>query len=130
MRAQNSLQLNNGPPQLVTIGTNSGPVAAAIGKSDSANSIISPQDTNLMSPPPHATDSGGSGSSPLPPPSAPPIPSPSSISPFAVAGSSAGNGKHLNKSISGDDSTNRSALLDSICNFNKSGLKKINVDGK
>ncbi|XP_055626068.1 PX domain-containing protein kinase-like protein isoform X2 [Toxorhynchites rutilus septentrionalis] len=101
MRAQNSLQLNNGPPQVVAINTSSGPTGAVIGKSDSANSIISPQEANLMSPPPHATDSGGSGSSPLPPPSAPPFPSPSSISPFELtaAGSSTGNATGLNSGL-------------------------------
>lgn len=46
--------------------------------------------------------------------------------PTQAPGSSA-TGKQLAKSISGDEPTtgNRSALLQSICNFNKSGLKKV-----
>lgn len=133
LRAQNSLQLNNGPPQMVTVSASSGSAGAVMVKSDSANSIVSPHDAALMSPPPYATDSGGSASSPLPPPSAPPIPPPSSLPLFEQATASglgsSSNGRHLVKSISGDDhsSSNRSALLESICNFNKSGLKKINI---
>lgn len=130
LRAQNSLQLNNGPPTAtVTISTSSGSAGAVMIKSDSANSITSPHDAALMSPPPHgATDSGGSGSSPLrqPPPSAPPIPPPNTLALFEAAGR-----PPLNKSISGDDgycSTTRNALLDSICNFNKSGLKKVSSE--
>ncbi|XP_052894651.1 PX domain-containing protein kinase-like protein isoform X2 [Anopheles moucheti] len=132
LRAQNSLQLNNGPPTTASSGMTAtvhlSSSTGGIVKSDSANSITSPQEA-LMSPPPHATDSGGS-CSPQPPPSAPPIPGPPSSLPLFPpdAGSSSGPGK-LAKSISGDDSTggsgNRSALLQSICNFNKSGLKKI-----
>lgn len=130
LRAQNSLQLNNGPPTAtVTISTSSGSAGAVMIKSDSANSITSPHDAALMSPPPHgATDSGGSGSPPLrqPPPSAPPIPPPNTLALFEAAGR-----PPLNKSISGDDgycSTTRNALLDSICNFNKSGLKKVSSE--
>uniref|UniRef100_A0A182YIG3 PX domain-containing protein kinase-like protein n=2 Tax=Anopheles stephensi TaxID=30069 RepID=A0A182YIG3_ANOST len=135
LRAQNSLQLNNGPPMTgpsgmaATVHLSSS--TGGIVKSDSANSITSPQEA-LMSPPPHATDSGGS-TSPQPPPSAPPIPGPPSSLPLfpvpadsGASGGASASGK-LAKSISGDESTtgNRSALLQSICNFNKSGLKKI-----
>uniref|UniRef100_A0A182JBX1 PX domain-containing protein kinase-like protein n=1 Tax=Anopheles atroparvus TaxID=41427 RepID=A0A182JBX1_ANOAO len=151
LRAQNSLQLNNGPPSLGASGSGasgngggSGGMAATlhlssstggIVKSSSANSITSPQEA-LMSPPPHAMDSGGS-TSPQPPPSAPPIPAPVPSLPAFQSNATAGTapastsstGK-LVRSVSGDDTTggsggNRSALLDSICNFNKGGLKKI-----
>uniref|UniRef100_A0A8D8C7M4 PX domain-containing protein kinase-like protein n=1 Tax=Culex pipiens TaxID=7175 RepID=A0A8D8C7M4_CULPI len=154
LRAQNSLQLNNGPPTTVTVSASSGSAGAVMFKSDSANSITSPQDAALMSPPPHgAPDSGGSGSSPLrqPPPSAPPIPPPNTLALFdqALQAAASGGGvrggspnqqhlkaagrPQLNKSISGDDgycSTTRNALLDSICNFNKSGLKKVSSSEK
>ncbi|XP_058121411.1 PX domain-containing protein kinase-like protein [Anopheles ziemanni] len=145
LRAQNSLQLNNGPPLTGPSGSgssggNGGGMASTVHlssstggivKSNSANSITSPQEA-LMSPPPHATDSGGS-TSPQPPPSAPPVPAPPASLPLSfpanATSSSATTGK-LARSISGDDTGgnegNRSALLDSICNFNKSGLKKIN----
>ncbi|XP_035907002.1 PX domain-containing protein kinase-like protein isoform X2 [Anopheles stephensi] len=95
LRAQNSLQLNNGPPMTgpsgmaATVHLSSS--TGGIVKSDSANSITSPQEA-LMSPPPHATDSGGS-TSPQPPPSAPPIPGPPSSLPlFPVPADSGASG--------------------------------------
>ncbi|XP_058834770.1 PX domain-containing protein kinase-like protein isoform X2 [Topomyia yanbarensis] len=138
LRAQNSLQLNNGPPQTVTISTSSGSAGAVLIKSDSVNSITSPNEAALMSPPPQATDGGGGGTtSPLrPPPSAPPIGPPSSLALFdqqmAGPSSSSSEGRLRSKSISADDgsSENRSALLDSICNFNRNGLKRININEK
>ncbi|XP_055606278.1 PX domain-containing protein kinase-like protein [Uranotaenia lowii] len=155
LRAQNSLQLNNGPPPSAAANTSSGSAGTSMIKSDSANSITSPQDAALMSPPLPAgqqqqpSDSGGSASSPLPPPSAPPVPAapPSTLPLFeqAIGGqanSSENARQPLNKSISGDaavnfssgssstNNNNRSALLESICNFNKSGLKKINTGDK
>lgn len=141
LRAQNSLQLNNGPPQSVTVSASSGSAGAVLIKSDSVNSITSPHDAALMSPPPIAADNGGSASSPLPPPSAPPIPPASSMSMFDQATGVSPTGgqqptRQLKKSISGDDddgghgSNNRSALLASICNFNKSGLKKVSISDK
>ncbi|XP_058457515.1 PX domain-containing protein kinase-like protein [Malaya genurostris] len=125
LRAQNSLQLNNGPPQMISTG--SGSTGAVMVKSDSATSITSPNEAALMSPPPHATDSGGSGSSPLPPqPSAPPM----FGQPIAGPSCSSSGTRLPFKSISGEDgsSENRSALLESICNFNKNGLKRININ--
>uniref|UniRef100_A0A2M4ALR0 PX domain-containing protein kinase-like protein n=1 Tax=Anopheles triannulatus TaxID=58253 RepID=A0A2M4ALR0_9DIPT len=148
LRAQNSLQLNNGPPvppASITATVHLSSSTGVIVKSDSANSITSPQEA-LMSPPPSHANSSGGNTSPQPPPSAPPVPAavpPGSLQLFAdlqqsiPATSSSGGGGKLVKSLSGDNivagvggepTGNRSALLDSICNFNKGGLRKINLN--
>ena len=88
------------------------------------NSINSPEGM-LKSPPPTRS------AETMSPPSAPPIPPhmPAFLPPAALS---------FSQSISQDEgggmentannNTNRSALLESICNFNKTGLRKVNLN--
>uniref|UniRef100_U5EPX8 PX domain-containing protein kinase-like protein n=1 Tax=Corethrella appendiculata TaxID=1370023 RepID=U5EPX8_9DIPT len=129
LRTQNSLQLNNGQQlqQQQHLASTS-----TVARSDSANSI---SDGNVISPPGYSNDSVTS------PPSAPPLPTiipplptvtmttTTTIDQISKANESISNTKDsCSSSSTSTSNNNRSALLDSICNFNKTNLKKINLN--